>query len=305
MLDAVRLTICIATYRRPHGLARLLAALDGLKLDASHPMTIGVIVADNDIDQSARKIVTARQHVSPWHIVYLHVQQRGIGNVRNAAVREARAHNAEYVAFIDDDEVPEADWMRSLFATMLEFNADVVTGPVLPYFEEPVPQWVIDGKIFERPRYATGRKLHSARTGNALVRMNIFNTVGYFNETLGLVNGEDTELFVRAVRCGALIVWGDSSIVHEWIPATKSRVRAILRRAVSVGYGWARSETDNHRAARGAAGAIAKGLLTLPTSLWRGRHVMITSMQLVATGAGYILAKSGVPFEAYRQTHGK
>jgi len=51
-------SICIATYLRPLGLARLLDSLERLKLPSG--LRVETIVVDNDEDGSARSIVESR-----------------------------------------------------------------------------------------------------------------------------------------------------------------------------------------------------------------------------------------------------
>ena len=52
-----RVAICVATYRRPHGLLALLQSLDALVFDGIAP-EVRVIVADNDEAESARAATT-------------------------------------------------------------------------------------------------------------------------------------------------------------------------------------------------------------------------------------------------------
>ena len=55
------ITVCICTFERPTLLSRLLAALDRQKTDGL--FTYSVVVADNDVNQSAEPVVagSARQ----------------------------------------------------------------------------------------------------------------------------------------------------------------------------------------------------------------------------------------------------
>ena len=113
--------------------------------------------------------------------------------------------------FIDDDEVPSPEWLKHLAACQQAYGADVVSGPVIPHFMSEVPQWITAGRFFERPRYATGTVLPEARTGNVLIRMEVFHRIGLFDDRFALTGGEDMDFFVRLYESGGLIFWADEA----------------------------------------------------------------------------------------------
>ena len=99
------------TFRRPRGLEALLTSL--AKLDNPGPgYGVKVIIVDNDPDGSARSIVETCRTTMPWELVYTVEPRRGIPFGRNTAVRTAG--DADFVAFLDDDEVAEPDWLTEL-----------------------------------------------------------------------------------------------------------------------------------------------------------------------------------------------
>ena len=85
-------------------------------------------------------------------------------------------------------------------------GADVVTGPVLARFQQPPPDWVVEGAFFDPPRHATGSEVQSAYTNNVLVRADALAALSQrFDERLRV--GEDSELFERLRAGGSRIVW--------------------------------------------------------------------------------------------------
>ena len=300
-----RLCICVPTYKRPIGLARLLRSIDQLRFERVGEPAIEVIVVDNDPEASAATTCAELTHTSRWPIVYAPEPRRGIAFARNAAVRTAQSGGAELIAFIDDDEVPEATWLDELLAAMGEYQADFVAGPVLPTFEGHVPGWILKGKFFERPRHPTGTRLEQAATCNVLLRTRVFDELGHgFDEGLGLAGGEDTDFSLRAWHAGCVIVWADAAIAHEWNPVSRARTAWLLRRAYAVGNNWGAFDQRLHPRFRGAMRGLAKGLVSLPASVVRGRHSIVQSLQLVAVGVGYLAARAGFRFPAYRHTDG-
>lgn len=302
---AARLCICIATYKRPIGLARLIRGIGELRFAQTAEPSLEVIVVDNEAEMSAAPVCAELGRTSRWPILYVHEPRRGIAFARNAAVRAARTRGAELVAFIDDDEVPEPTWLDELLVVLAQYKADAVTGPVLPLFEGRVAGWMLKGKFFESPRRQTGTRVDRAATNNVLLRTRVFDEVGRtFDEGLGLTGGEDTDFFLHVSHAGCPIIWADRAIVHEWNPETRTRAAWLLRRAYKVGTGWGTFRHNLQPSLRYAMRGLAKGLLLLPASVVRGRHAVVSSLELVAVGVGYLVAKAGLRFDAYRQTDG-
>lgn len=300
------LCICVATYKRPIGLARLLRGIELLRFERAAEPFLEIIVVDNEAEGSAATTCAELGRTSRWPIVYVHEPRRGIAFARNAAVHTARARGADLIAVIDDDEVPEPAWLDELLAAMAQYQADVVTGPVLPLFEGHVAAWMLEGRFFESPRRPTGTRLDRAWTGNVLLCTRAFDEVGHaFDEDLGLSGGEDTDFFLRVSHAGCAIVWVDSAIVHEWNPETRTRTRWLLRRAYKIGAAWGAFRHSLQPSFRYAMRGLVKGLLLLPASVLQGRHAVVSSLQLVAVGVGYLVAKAGLRFDAYRQTDGR
>jgi succinoglycan biosynthesis protein ExoM len=309
--DAPSVLICIATHCRPRGLERLLKGIDALTFPKCAPQTVTVVVVDNDPAQSAA--ATCEAHTSgPWPLVYVAEPRRGIPFARNAAVYAGRRLGAEFLAFIDDDEVPEPTWLDELLYVKRVSGAAVVTGPVLPAFEEAVPAWIERGGFFDRERHRTGTSLERAVTGNVLLRTDLLaDTPAPFDERKPLSGGTDTHLFSRIANAGHKIAWADEAIVYEWNPASRLTAKWLVRRSFRVSSNWSSTEMDLHpalsvRTARTikALGRIAQGVVMLPVALIAGRHMFVKSAQHMAAGAGFIAGMTGHELEEYRTTLG-
>lgn len=312
----MRVAVCITTYKRPEGLGRLLAGLNGLTFEGEVPPSLVVVVVDNDAARTAASVCEEAREWLVWPLEYHVESRRGISQARNKAVACAVALGAEFVAFVDDDEVPEPLWLDELLSVQRKYSADVVGGPVLPYFYEPVPEWVVKGKFFEqpfeRPRYPTGHLLELTAAGNVLVRTGVFDEMGaHFDEELGLTGGEDTLFFARAYEAGYKLIWADGAVAHEWTPASRANARWLLRRAYRLGN--SRSVYENQanagpgarmvRIAKGC-GRVVQGLLLLvpsvPLSLVTGRQSIMKALVLVSRGAGMLAGVLRIRFEEYR-----
>jgi len=289
-----RLGVCIATFRRPQRLRELLIGLAAQRFANREDVAVVVAVADNDPLGGGCAVCNEEARGYPWPLRCRVEPRQGISQARNASLALVGT-DADFVAFIDDDERPDPDWLENLLLVQREYDADVVTGPVLPILDPQTPNWVVRGRFFERPRYETGKTLPIAKTGNALVRMSLLASMPEpFDPRFGSTGAEDTELFRRLNRAGARIVWADSAVVREHVPTLRTSVRWLVRRAWRVGYAYAivelcqepRLRTRPLRLLKGFA-RMLEGLAWLPLG-WR-RERLVRAMQGAAFGAGMVL----------------
>lgn len=312
----MKVAACVVTYRRLDGLERLLRSFDSLRFAKVDVTEVKIVVVDNDPEGSASEICEKLASELGWPLEYHLEARRGISHARNRAVLCAAALNADFLAFVDDDEVPEPFWLDELLFVQRSYAADVVGGPVLPHFYEPVPDWVVKGKLFEqpfeRPRYPTGQLLELTAAGNVLIRTKMFEEMDeYFDEGLGLTGGEDTHFFTRAHGAGYRIVWADEAVVHEWTPRSRASASWILKRAYRLGNSRSLYETHSDAGISAKAmrflkggGRIAQGVLSFPIyvllSMVLGRHMLIQPLIHLCRGMGMLAGLVGLRYEEYR-----
>ena len=275
-------SVCIATYRRSD---RLSALLEDLTQQRRKPGEL--IVVDNDVGESARRVVERQTaHGAPFPIRYAVQPIKNISLTRNETVALA---GGEWIAFVDDDErAPEA-WLHQLLDAAERFGADGVLGPVVPIVPPTAPAWIRRGRFYEFPRFPTGTVVppHRLRFGNVLVRsMWLRDIPGPFDPAYGLTGGEDGDLLSRLVQRGARVVWCDEAVVHEPVEAARLSLRWLLRRALSGGQDFARHSLKGRygsmsggaralffsRALIQAIAAIGLALLSLPAGRHRAAH---------------------------------
>lgn len=293
--------VCILTYKRPAGLQRLLKELNNLKFRKCAPPQLELVVIDNDPAGSAYAVFEALKPSLRWSARYCIESGPGIARGRNRAVATA-GPSREYIAFIDDDEVPEPNWLDELLDARRRFEADVVTGTVLSHFEEAPPEWALKLGCFDRPRYLTGRELDYARTGNVLIKSGLFWQQGiWFDERLAHINAEDTHFFMRVHRGGHKIVWADEAVIREHVTKDRLRIGWVLRRSYLAAnwYGQCLFNLDRSLATR--LGRFAKGLARmaygvclLAASLFRGVCVFVRGLDQMALGSGTVLSAIGI-----------
>lgn len=310
---AVRVAVCVATLKRPLLLGALLESLEGLVFRKRAPVDLFIVVVDNDRDETAREVVDAARDRLPFPVVYTVEPNRGIPHARNCGVRVALREGAEFVAFIDDDEVASPDWLDELLDVQGRSGADVVSGPSLPRFAPGVESWVVEGGFFTYPRYATGESIPIAATNNALVAAHLFRgTEEPFDPAFGLSGMDDSHFFMRVKMSGARLVWADEARVEEFIPASRARVGWIVKRAFRIGNGYVfcvRALEPPHRwvvpRVAGALARIGYGTLSLPFAAVRGRAPLVSALRTISNGAGSLVALAGKRYQEYTVIHGR
>jgi GT2 family glycosyltransferase len=219
-------TIAICTKDHPELAERCIRA--ALRLQQGSAL-LEVLVVDNaPTDLRTADLVGGMKGVR-----YVREPRIGLDFARNRAWREARG---ELVAFIDDDAVVDAGWLDGLTrAWRAHPDAGAFTGLVLPYTLDTPAQVMFEARGgfrrgFARLRYAgdtmMGNAWYPAGAGifgagcNMVIRRELLQSLGGFDEALDtgapLPGGGDLDIFYRAIRSGAVLVYEPSMLVfHE------------------------------------------------------------------------------------------
>jgi len=270
MMDRkAHITVCLCTYQRPALLKQLLEGIARQETDRLFSFSISIV--DNDPGQSARPVVEDFLRGHRIEILYAHESDRNLASLRNLSVKSARG---EYVAFIDDDECPEDRWLALHLAAVRLYEASGSLGPILPNFAALPPGWIVKGRFCERPRMKTGSLLSwgQTRTGNALLKREIFLDPGNSFNPKYRLGGEDDDLFRRLIRKGHRFVWCDEAAVRETIPAERLALSYFTKRSRLIGFMTYRYDRDERSAPMNIAlvlksmAAFAVSTLLLPVS---------------------------------------
>lgn len=218
-------SVCVAicTHDRP---VQLRALLDGL-LQQTYAQPFPVIIVDNGTIPAADIVQRYRDRL---RIVLDPISQAGLAAVRNRAMQLGLDHGCDFLAFIDDDEVPVPGWLTALMRAQHDSQADLVFGPVLATYHGTPPKWVTDGGFFERWGDTPG-------SGNALIRLEILpaNPKEWFLDVFGATGGEDADFFDRLMDKGAVHAVAPKAIAYEDTPPERASLRFIWRRGVRDG----------------------------------------------------------------------
>lgn len=293
-------SICVATCRRPEQLARLLTSLRELLLPEG--LRVELIVVDNDPDGSAAAVLESFR--GPPELRSFVEPRRNIAHARNRAVEEGRGR---WLAFVDDDEVVEPDWLAAYWRQVQAAACDGLFGPVQPRVEKVVTPWLDVERFFSGPCLASGAPVgpREVATNNAFVRADLFAD-RRFDPHLGLRGGSDTELFARMWRAGAQFRWCQAARVQELIPPGRHRLGWLTRRAFRGGF--VTTLLEQRRLGRGEAArrglpralaALSLLLLGLPIAALAGRAAAARVWLRGCTQVGHLWALLGRDFQEY------
>ena len=221
------LSVCVCTYRRNDMLRRLLFTLS--RQETQSVFDYSIVVIDNDARGPAKECVDQAREDLGLDIVYDIEPTNTIPAARNHALRLAKGN---FIGIIDDDEIAPADWLITMYRAINTFAVDGALGPVYPFFENTPPAWLVKSGLCERPVIRTGTLLRwdDTRTGNVLLRKDVFTTNNlYFDENCK-TSGSDKEFFREAMDRGCRFVAVKEAPVFETVPPERQTKSYYFRR---------------------------------------------------------------------------
>lgn len=317
----MNITVCVCTYRRPDGLRRLLEGLSQQSFQYRPRPQLLLLIVDNEGNPAVKTICMDFERCCSIPTVYIHESQRGISYARNACL-EHLPPATNFLAMLDDDEVPQVDWLDQLLRVQADTGADVVYGPVLPVFAMGTPDWIKQAGLFATPRDQSAlmdrQELKYAATGNVLLRAELIRQLGLrFDATLTLSGGEDKLFFREIKQAGYRIVWAAYALAWEYVPLHRSRLSylwraefrrgnvkllADLRLRERQGNAPQRFRLAAHRFFK-AWQEIASGIALLVPSLLRGRsrkQQFARVILRIACGLGMLASVFGFQYQHYQ-----
>ena len=294
-----RISVCVCTFKRPELLERLLVSLSIQRTEGQ--FSFDIVVSDNDAAQSARPVVDAFSASSPVSVTYCTEPRQNIALARNQAIAHS---DGDYIVFVDDDEFASDSWLHSLLTACLAHGAEGVLGPVKPFFESEPAQWVKKGRFFERPNYATGRRVGwtECRTGNVLFKKAILDGCDMpFRAEFGTA-GEDMDFFRRMEQKGCKFTWCSEAVVHEVIPPQRCSLSFLLRRALLRGSNFHKHPTNRIENLLRSLVAVPSYILALPILALFSQHLFFRYLVKLCDHVSRLLAFAGWSVVTERET---
>lgn len=211
-------SICICTFNRSGKLSRLLTFVRD-RLVFPEGVDVDVICVDNNSRDGTLKVASSFAGSLPLTVVQEALQ--GLSHARNRAVS---ASSADWLIFIDDDVIPDENWLCAYIAAMRDPGADFIGGRILLNWISPKPGWLIDedlellsGVLGKFDLGTASRSFACAMTSGAIgelprgasfaISRKLLSRTGRFNTRLGVVGNtpgraEETEYLGRAQKLG-------------------------------------------------------------------------------------------------------
>lgn len=131
-------TVAIPTYNGEHRLPEVLQRLKAqVKVDA---IAWEVIVVDNNSQDQTATVIEAFQPIFPCSLRYCLELRKGVGSARQRAIQESIS---ELIGFIDDDNLPDEQWVAAAYQFAQEHpHAGAYGSRISAQFEvEPAAQF--------------------------------------------------------------------------------------------------------------------------------------------------------------------
>jgi len=239
----------VATYNRAEMLRCALESLIYQKTDGIFSYEI-VIIDDGSTDDTSN-VVMEIAAISQVPVRYVRKEGEDVASARNKGVAVSRG---KWIAFFDDDQWAESDWLKKLLAIALQTDAGCVGGSIrldLPKEQISRLGCVCRGVLGEKsyhgkPVRCQGKFLPSS--GNLLIARRIFVSIGLFCNSM-LYGGEDSDFVARAQRAGFDIWIAPDAVVHHMI--RPYRLKRAYFRLVSLRWGIQFAQMDFSHLGRG------------------------------------------------------
>lgn len=131
----IKISVIIPTRNRANYLKN---ALDSILNQEFPSDDYEIIVIDNASTDETKEVVEAFCKRNR-NIRYFYEENPGLHNGRHAGAKEALG---SILAYIDDDVIVKKTWLEGIQESFVDPKVGVVTGNILPYYNEISPKWL-------------------------------------------------------------------------------------------------------------------------------------------------------------------
>lgn len=156
----------------------------------------------------------------PWITVITNVENKGCSVAWNQGVKEGAA---EHVMIMNNDVVLPEGWLDGLASFAFGKSIDIAS----PALREGQLNYHLD--LYAKDYMSSMENV--MRLGDAhgvcfLVRREVFNKIGYFDEKFRIGGSEDTDFFWRAREAGYTLATTGRSLIHHFGCITQDYIKA-------------------------------------------------------------------------------
>lgn len=294
--EPVALSVVICTRNRAAKLRNALAALE--RMAAPVGLNWEVLVVDNGSTDDTRSLVETAAAQCPFPLRYAFEPRPGASHARNTAIHEAQG---TVIASIDDDCLPQDDWLAEVIAAFeADPSLDVVGGRVELYNKTDKAITIrTETTAYQVTR--PGQIFASIPGCNIAYRRALACAIGGFDTRFGpgapIPAAEDPDFLYRALKQGAKLAYRPQICVqHDHGRQTDDDVFALEKNYIRGRGGFyakhlLRGDRQILRMAYWETGALVKAIL----AGWRHRRPVAEELHVLKSlfsGAGRLLALS-------------
>ncbi len=148
------------------------------------------------------------------------------------------------IATLDDDDIPQEDWLLRLIEKQRETSVDIVYGTT--HAHSSTPDAILLAGVIKQENDVKkndrgfGLPPFSTSIANMLVTAKLLHMIGkegqFFDSRFNLIGREDTDFCIVALKAGATIASCPQSIVYFYREPSRLSSLALFRRGVAKGY---------------------------------------------------------------------
>ena len=287
---SVSVVICAHTERRWDDTLAAAASVRGQSYAAKEL----IVVVDHN-----RPLYERLKSALPDAMVVENREQQGLSGGKNTGIAVA---SGEVVAFLDDDAVADADWLKFMISSYEEPEVVGVGGLTLPKWDTRRPAWFPEEFDWVVGCTYVGMPDHRAPVrnvlgGNASFRREVFGPVGGFRSGIGRAQGkrplgcEETEFCIRLTQQmpSAVLLFDNRAKIWHRVAAERARFAYYRSRCYAEGLSKA-MVTRSVGANDGLSSERQYTTKTLPRGVVRGLGDALRGDTAGAGRAGAIIA---------------
>ena len=267
------ISIVICTCNRAAMITQAVQSL--LQQESGGKFAYEVLVIDDgstdDTGAVVQRLIDQKQHDN---LRYIYKPGGGVADARNFGVKAARG---EWIAFFDDDQIAEPQWLSELHRIAQEKNAKCVGGSLSLLLPDnltlelgPKSRSVLGerslGSEIRKYDYDSG-----PGTGNVFFHKKLFEQVNGFDTSMR-EGAEDTDFFARIQAAGHDIWYAPNAHAHHIIPESRANPDFLHWVTTKSGVAWARIQYKRHGLRQLVLTSLTRVLVALvrdmPLTLW-------------------------------------
>ncbi len=237
-------TIAIPTYNRASQLSETLRCM----VNQDTPFNYEILVINDGSTDETPEVIEKFARESSVPVRCIIETGYGYTHALNRAVEE---FHGDWLAFFDDDQLADFNWLADLMRAAEEQNALMVGGPVVL----DIPEKILNGlgpvcrdifgespDIREPDKYAQAPPLPSG--GNRLVHRKVFAQIGTFDEKM-LTGGCDRDFLLRALSAGIPMGWAPTAAARHVISTGRFTYKHIKWYSLQWGCSFAYTDAKH------------------------------------------------------------